>query len=87
MDPKPYKSDPMFGCNISLEDASILERFRCNFIEPLLFIYSFNSIMNQMNDVRKQMNVEPGNISFGRGAKSSLILVDTFFGFEVIINK
>jgi hypothetical protein len=87
MDPKPYKSDPMFGCSISLENASILERFRCNFIQPLLFIYSFNSIMNQINDVRKQLNIEPGNIALGRGVKSSLVLIDTFFGFEVIINK
>ncbi|PKY25613.1 UDP-Glycosyltransferase/glycogen phosphorylase [Rhizophagus irregularis] len=82
MDPKPYKSDPMFGCSISLENASILERFRCNFIQPLLFIYSFNSIMNQINDVRKQLNIEPGNIALGRGVKSSLVLIDTFFGFE-----
>ncbi|CAB4420544.1 unnamed protein product [Rhizophagus irregularis] len=82
IDPKPYKSDPTFGCDVSLEDASILERFRCNFIQPLLMIYSFNSIVNQINDVRKQMNIEPGNIAFGGSVKSSLILINTFFGFE-----
>ncbi|CAB5383827.1 unnamed protein product [Rhizophagus irregularis] len=39
-------------------------------------------IMNQINDVRKQLNIEPGNIALGRGVKSSLVLIDTFFGFE-----
>ncbi|CAB5393089.1 unnamed protein product [Rhizophagus irregularis] len=38
--------------------------------------------MNQINDVRKQLNIEPGNIALGRGVKSSLVLIDTFFGFE-----
>ncbi|CAB4410895.1 unnamed protein product [Rhizophagus irregularis] len=42
VDPKPYKFDPILGCNISLENESIWERFR-----------------------------------------SSLVLIDTFFGFEL----
>ncbi|CAB4397286.1 unnamed protein product [Rhizophagus irregularis] len=33
VDPKPYKFDPILGCNISLENESIWERFRCNFIQ------------------------------------------------------
>jgi hypothetical protein len=32
------------------------------------------------------MNIEPGNIAHGGSVKSSLILINTFFGFEVIIN-
>ncbi|GBB87969.1 hypothetical protein RclHR1_14480002 [Rhizophagus clarus] len=83
MDPKPYKSDPIFGCNISLENESILERFRCNFIPPLQLIYSFFNLMSQLNDIRGQMNIEPGRIALGKSPKASLILVDTFFGFEL----
>ncbi|GES72668.1 glycosyltransferase family 1 protein [Rhizophagus clarus] len=40
-------------------------------------------VMNQLSDIRKQMNIEPGRIVFGRSSEASLILVDTFFGFEL----
>ncbi|GBC04756.1 hypothetical protein RclHR1_05850005 [Rhizophagus clarus] len=83
MDPKPYKSDPLIGCNISLENESISERFRCNFIQLIRVFYSLSGVMNYLNDIRKQMNVEPGYIIPGRSVKASLILVDTFFGFEL----
>ena len=51
VDHKPYKSDPMFGCNISLEKESILERIRCSLIQPLQLAYSLKSVVNQLNDV------------------------------------
>jgi hypothetical protein len=87
MDPKPYKSDPMLGCNITLENESIIERFKCNFILPLQFFGTISNIMSQINDIRKQMNIEPGNIVFGGKIKASVVFIDTFFGFEVIIDK
>jgi hypothetical protein len=85
VDPKPYKSDPIFNCNISLENESIFERFRC-LIQIFRYIYSINDLTNELNDIRKQLNVKSSSMNLGT-FKASLVLVDTFFGFEVIINK
>ncbi|GBB97468.1 hypothetical protein RclHR1_00030025 [Rhizophagus clarus] len=82
VDPKPYKSDPIFGCKISLENESILERFRCSFVQILRYIYSISDMTKELNDIRKQMNVEPDQMALG-SSKVSLTLVDTFFGFEL----
>ncbi|RIA88267.1 Glycosyltransferase Family 1 protein [Glomus cerebriforme] len=40
--------------------------------------------LTQLNDIRKQINVEPNQVTFGKVPKEvSLALVDTFFGFEL----
>ncbi|CAB4410727.1 unnamed protein product [Rhizophagus irregularis] len=83
VDPKPYKFDPILGCNISLENESIWERFRCNFIQMFRYVYSLSDFTNQLNKMRKQMNVDLGQLTLG-GFKASLVLIDTFFGFEEI---
>ncbi|CAB4494009.1 unnamed protein product [Rhizophagus irregularis] len=57
MDLKTYKSDPLFRCNISLENESFLER--------------------------SKMGIEQVFMSPMRLAKNSLVLIDTFFGFEL----
>ncbi|CAB5321891.1 unnamed protein product [Rhizophagus irregularis] len=80
MDPVPYKNDPMFGCNISLENESFFERFRCALIQPLQIAYTMAPLARQLNDARKQMNIKPVS---GKMPKVSLALVDTFFGFEL----
>ncbi|GBC52667.2 uncharacterized protein OCT59_028712 [Rhizophagus irregularis] len=82
VDPKPYKFDPILGCNISLENESIWERFRCNFIQVFRYVYSLSDFTNQLNEMRKQMNVDLGQLTLG-GFKASLVLIDTFFGFEL----
>ncbi|RGB39520.1 Glycosyltransferase Family 1 protein [Rhizophagus diaphanus] len=38
IDTQTYKSDPMIHCNISLENESFLERFKCTIIRPLHII-------------------------------------------------
>jgi hypothetical protein len=81
MDPKPYKSDPMFGCNISLENESIFERFKCALIQPLRIAYALGPFVHRLNDIRNQMNIKTVS---GKVTKFSLALADTFFGFEVI---
>jgi hypothetical protein len=81
MDPKPYKSDPMFGCNISLENESFFERFRCTLIQPLQITYAYRSFTRQLNDIREQMNIK--SVS-GKVPKVTLALINIFFGFEVI---
>ncbi|CAG8744121.1 7348_t:CDS:2, partial [Funneliformis mosseae] len=72
--PNTYKSDPIFGCNVSLENASFLERFRCTIISPLQTIYQLN--------VKEKLK----GYSFmakDRLPKASLLLVNTYFGFEL----
>jgi hypothetical protein len=81
MDPIPYKSDPMFGCNTSLENESFFERFRCALIQPLQVAYAMGPFARQLDNVRKQMNIKTTS---GKVPKVSLALIDTFFGFEVI---
>lgn len=83
-----HKSDPTLRCHVSLENGSFFERFRCIIIEPIRMLYVTNPFINRLNDVRKQINVESVFTSAGRLLRTSLVLVDTFFGFEVImINK
>ncbi|CAI2176494.1 17349_t:CDS:2 [Funneliformis geosporum] len=67
-----YKSDPMFDCNVSLENDSFLERFRCTIINPLQTLY--------------EMKRENGHnfMSKDRLSTTSLLLADTYFGFEEI---
>ncbi|CAB5322183.1 unnamed protein product [Rhizophagus irregularis] len=80
MDPKSYKSDPLMGCNISLENESFFERFRCTLIQPLQIAYVFGPFARRLSDIRDQMNIK--SVS-GKVPKVSLALIDTFFGFEL----
>jgi len=80
MDPKPYKSDPMYGCNISLENESFWERSRCSILQPLRVAFSYGPNMNRLNEIRSKMNVKTRS---GIVPKVDLALVDHFFGFEV----
>ncbi|POG77038.1 glycosyltransferase family 1 protein, partial [Rhizophagus irregularis DAOM 181602=DAOM 197198] len=58
MEPKPYKSDPVFGCNISLENEPFFERFRCALVQPLQIAYAYRPFTRQLNDIRDQMNIK-----------------------------
>jgi hypothetical protein len=80
MDSKPYKSDPFYGCNISLENESFFERVRCILIHPLQTAYELRPFALRLNDIKNQMNVK---LVSEKVPKFSLALVDTFFGFEV----
>ncbi|RIA90054.1 Glycosyltransferase Family 1 protein [Glomus cerebriforme] len=81
--PVSHKSDPLFHCSISLENESFLERFRCMIIQPIKMSFIFYPLANQLNNVRKQVNIKPDQLSFGNIPKVTLALVDTFFGFEL----
>lgn len=79
-----HKSDPTLKCHVS----SFFERFRCIIIEPIRLLYVTYPFINRLNDARKQINVESVFTSTGRLLRTSLVLIDTVFGFEVItINK
>ncbi|CAB5336292.1 unnamed protein product [Rhizophagus irregularis] len=83
IDAQTYKSDPMFHCNISLENESFLERFKCTIIRPLHIISLLYTPLNQINDLRNQMSIEPVYMSFRRLLRTSLVFIDTFFGLEL----
>jgi hypothetical protein len=76
----------MFRCGVSLENESLLERFRCTVIQPIQWLPLLRSSVSQLNDIRKEINVDPAPTSAERLSKTSLTLVNTFFGFDVIIN-
>ncbi|EXX63029.1 uncharacterized protein OCT59_003750 [Rhizophagus irregularis] len=83
IDAQTYKSDPVFRCNISLENESFLERFKCTIIRPLHIISLLHTPLNQINDLRNQMSIEPVYMSFRRLLRTSLVFIDTFFGLEL----
>ncbi|GBB83424.1 hypothetical protein RclHR1_10150001 [Rhizophagus clarus] len=80
IDPVPYKSDPLYGCDVSLENKSFFERFRCTIIQPLQIAYELGPLGRQLNNIRKQMNIKTVS---GKVPKVSLALIDTYFGFEL----
>src|ERR1051325_10684516 len=77
-----YKSDPLFHCSVSLENESFLERFICSVLRPIHWMFLTSPIGNQLNDLRKQINVDSNPVIFERLSRTSLV---SFFGFEVII--
>ncbi|GBC09749.1 hypothetical protein RclHR1_09090007 [Rhizophagus clarus] len=81
--PVSYKSDPLFGCNISLENESFLKRFKCIVMRPIQLLYTSYPFISQLNNIRKKVNVEPGRIALGNSPKVPFYLVDGFFGFDL----
>ncbi|CAG8490461.1 1155_t:CDS:2 [Ambispora leptoticha] len=79
----PYKSDPMFGCHVTLEGKSFLERFRCVIIQhPQVAFYWYQSSLKYFNQERISVGVEPVSYPTER-TRNSLFLANTFFGFEI----
>ncbi|KAF0368590.1 UDP-Glycosyltransferase/glycogen phosphorylase [Gigaspora margarita] len=82
----PYKSDPIFGCHVNMENESFYNRFRCAIIEPLKFIWKIfrmsNPPINELNIQRAKVGVEPYWDLKGR-ISNILFLFDSFFGFEI----
>ncbi|PKY40268.1 UDP-Glycosyltransferase/glycogen phosphorylase [Rhizophagus irregularis] len=79
--PVSYKSDPLYGCNISLENEPFLKRFKCIAMHPFQVYFAAHSFIDQLNDIRKKINVEPGLIALGNSPRIPFYLVDGFFGF------
>ncbi|GBB95872.1 hypothetical protein RclHR1_02630017 [Rhizophagus clarus] len=76
MGPVPYKSDPLYGCDVELENKSFFGRFWCAAIQPLIVSYTLKPSENRLDDIRRQLNIKSAS-------KVSLALIDTFFGFEI----
>ncbi|CAB5379184.1 unnamed protein product [Rhizophagus irregularis] len=80
----PYKSDPLFECKVSMENESFWERFRCEIISPLKFIWTLRNSFGEFNEVRASYGLPTLKNPFDRW-QSSLFLLDNFFGFEMPI--
>ncbi|CAB4430087.1 unnamed protein product [Rhizophagus irregularis] len=77
----PQKSGPNSLCNVSLENESFLERFKCIIVDPFKISYMLYPFIKSLNNFREQVNAKP--LYMGNSQKLSLHLVDTFFGFEL----
>ncbi|GBB97790.1 hypothetical protein RclHR1_03070006 [Rhizophagus clarus] len=77
-----YKSDPIFGCKVNMENESFWERFRCELITPLKFVWSFKSSLAEFNKLRANYGLPALNNPFEKW-QSSLFLFDNFFGFDI----
>ncbi|CAG8620807.1 20_t:CDS:2 [Ambispora gerdemannii] len=78
-----YKSDPMFGCHVTLEGKSFFERFRCVIIQhSQTAFYWYKSSVKYFNQERISVGIEPVSYPTER-TRNSLFLANTFFGFEI----
>ncbi|GES76951.1 glycosyltransferase family 1 protein [Rhizophagus clarus] len=77
----PYKSDPMIGCNVNMEQETFLKRFKCAIITPVQTNYILYPYNKELNKLRKSVGIKSLN-SFEK-LHNSLFLADTFFGFEI----
>ncbi|RIB21821.1 Glycosyltransferase Family 1 protein [Gigaspora rosea] len=82
VDTPPYRSDPVFGCNVYMEYESLYSRLRCLILEPLKFLHAIISIESELNVQRAKVGVEPFWNPNGR-ILNNLMLYDNFFGFEM----
>ncbi|CAG8446139.1 2558_t:CDS:2 [Scutellospora calospora] len=80
--PPPFRSDPMVGCRVNMENESFYNRFICAIIQPLRLDWHFRKNLNYLNARRAEVNVSKHYDIRGR-IVNNLFLVDSFFGFEV----
>ncbi|KAF0541176.1 UDP-Glycosyltransferase/glycogen phosphorylase [Gigaspora margarita] len=82
--PPPYKSDPVFGCHVNMENESFYERFKCAIIKPLEFMNVFKTLARNLNNQRVNLGAEPYWNPRSK-IENILFLFDNFFGFETPI--
>ncbi|CAG8683490.1 24611_t:CDS:2 [Cetraspora pellucida] len=80
--PPPYRSDPLYGCHVNMENESFYERFNCAIIKPLKLSWLFISTVNNINSQRVKLGIESYWNPRAR-MENILFLFDTFFGFEL----
>ncbi|CAG8718948.1 13571_t:CDS:2, partial [Gigaspora margarita] len=78
----PYKSDPLHGCHVTMENESFYDRFKCAIISPFKPLWTLMSLESELNKQRVSLGVEPYWDPRSR-MNNILFLVDTFFGFEL----
>ncbi|CAG8692026.1 11381_t:CDS:2, partial [Gigaspora margarita] len=79
--PPLYRSDPLFGCHVTMENESFYSRFRCAVIEFSKYILYIVSSYN-VNSQRTKVDVDPYWDTKGR-ISNILMLTNNFYGFEI----
>ncbi|KAF0455697.1 UDP-Glycosyltransferase/glycogen phosphorylase [Gigaspora margarita] len=79
--PPLYRSDPLFGCHVTMENESFYSRFRCAVIEFSKYILYIVSSYN-VNSQRAKVDVDPYWDTKGR-ISNILMLTNNFYGFEI----
>ncbi|CAG8645540.1 3588_t:CDS:2, partial [Scutellospora calospora] len=77
----PFRSDPIFGCHVNMENRSFYDRFRCAVVQPLRLRWYFRKNINYLNARRAKVGVSK-NCDYRGTIADTLFLVDNFFGFE-----
>ncbi|CAG8435074.1 6593_t:CDS:2 [Scutellospora calospora] len=80
--PPPFRSDPMMGCHVNMENESFYDRFICAVVQPLRLGWHFRKILNYLNARRAEVGVSEHYDIRGR-IVNTLFLVNSFFGFEL----
>ncbi|PKC64679.1 UDP-Glycosyltransferase/glycogen phosphorylase [Rhizophagus irregularis] len=76
----PYKSDPMIGCNVNMEQETFFKRFKCAIITPIQMNIILSPYIKELDELRRRVGITSSN--FSEKLQNSLFLADTFFGFE-----
>src|SRR2546421_37528 len=78
----PYKSDPMMGCRVNMEQEPFLKRFKCAIIAPIRMNYILSPYIKKLDDLKRSVGISNSDFIIEK-LQNSLFLADTFFGFEV----
>ncbi|CAG8843391.1 30147_t:CDS:2, partial [Racocetra persica] len=79
--PPPFRSDPVMGCHVNMENESFYNRFICAVVQPLRLNWYSRDNLNYINARRAEVGVRKYH-DF-RERANTLFLTDSFFGFEV----
>ncbi|KAF0554417.1 UDP-Glycosyltransferase/glycogen phosphorylase [Gigaspora margarita] len=69
-------------CRVNMENESLYNRFICAIVQPLRFIWHLRNFFNAINYERSEIGVSK-NGDIKERLANTLILVDSFIGFEV----
>ena len=73
----PYKSDPLFGCHVNMENEPFLKRLKCLVTPVISFAWKGRSSISHLNELRAKVGIEPTSYPFERSQRG-LILTDSF---------
>ncbi|RIB02214.1 Glycosyltransferase Family 1 protein [Gigaspora rosea] len=76
----PFISDPIMDCRVNMENESLYNRFICAIVQRFRVIWHLRNFINAINYERAEVGVSS---DINEGLTNTLILVDSFIGFEV----
>ncbi|RIB27480.1 Glycosyltransferase Family 1 protein [Gigaspora rosea] len=78
----PYKSNPIFGCHVNMENESFYGRFKCAIINPLIKTLALREPLKGLNAKRASVGIDQHWDFLGR-VSNRLMLSNNFYGFEI----